>query len=569
MPEMWFFNRRDGHGVQGPVDLDHLAQLLHNGELAPNHEVRCGAIGEWASAADLKWYYNCKDGSGVHGPVTRVHLREALENEEISEGTEVREGGLGEWQELPVVLGMVAAPATETSATSTAAAESETDAADEDDFELNVQSSSPSAARTVAEEEVVPDTDVTPDADAWYCDLSGQIQGPLPWSRIHSLASMGRMKRSDRVRHATERGWNVAGEVAGLFPKSSPVVEQVPPPAPAAESVQWYCQLGGVPMGPMAFEQLKKLADDDRVKPDDQVRPENDAAWVTASSVPGLFGPPPAAASATPPDSKSAVAAPTDETAGADAQADAPPAPAAKTPPAPAIAPEANDKLAAWLDEEVQDTKSSAPEEDSDKPKVAKGFNLGFGKSDKAAKPAKPEKTRTKKAAKPIPRPKAPKPKSSSPSIDFGAILSSPATKGVAGAVVIALVAYGLYAVLMGEVGGGSQNIEAYAVYKEFWDEYTKLRKEKADAAAWSEFTSRTNQKIEPLVAELLETASSKRRAEQALLYVGRDCIPKMLTDGRQRPCKEEEYFIDHLATVRKVAPDAGLPFVSADASFK
>ena len=101
---------------------------------------------------------------------------------------------------------------------------------DGDDFELNVDTVMYDAPAPKPELPIEPDDDVGPEDDVWYCDLSGQVHGPLPWSRVHSLASMGRIKRSDKIRHATHRQWTAAGEFAGIFPKSEP-----PPAPPQAE----------------------------------------------------------------------------------------------------------------------------------------------------------------------------------------------------------------------------------------------------------------------------------------------------------------------------------------------
>ncbi len=233
MSEQWFYNRKDGYGVQGPFDLSHLANLLQEGELAPNHEVRCGVIGQWSSAEDMKWYYNGKDGGGVHGPVTRVQLQEFLDAELISEKAEARSGWSDEWQPLPVVLGLVAAASGEVKSTP--------DVESDDDFELNLDEDEESVTEDQQVLDADVDEDIKPDDDAWYCEISGQVQGPLPWSRVHSLASMGRMNREDHIRHGSQRDWKTAADFVGLFPKPStepaPTVEQPAQPESAPQPV--------------------------------------------------------------------------------------------------------------------------------------------------------------------------------------------------------------------------------------------------------------------------------------------------------------------------------------------
>ncbi len=485
MSEKWFFNRQDGCGVQGPFQLDHITNLLHQGELKQNHLVRCGAIGQWASLDDLKWFYNPKDGSGVHGPVTRIQLAEFLEAEVISVKTEARDGGLGEWQPLSVVLGNAAALSGEIATGETATLATATNL-DDDDFELSMKTDAKDNPDPSPELEAIPDEGVGPDDDLWYCDLSGQLDGPLPWSRVHSLASMGRIKRSDKVRHASDGHWKIAEEFEGLFPKSEPSVTQIP----AADSPH--------------LEPDPLAAAGDTETPADS-RFENPNLNNEASSAP------------------------------------------------------LDPKMADWLDQETAEPEpSTEPLSESLEAAIAgaAGENRRRNKA----------KARRAALAKP-PKPSSPKPRrSSSPSIDFDSLFSAARMKTIATVLgVVALVGGGYYLFGM----GSAQDIRGYATYQAFWRDYKGLRAKNASELEWSQLNARVKQGIGPLVEQLESTASSSRSAEQALLYVGRDCIPKMMVEGRKQPCEAERYFIQHMETVRKKMPEAELQVISPDPNFE
>ncbi|TWU14908.1 hypothetical protein CA54_37780 [Symmachiella macrocystis] len=485
MSEKWFFNRQDGCGVQGPFQLDHITNLFHQGELEPNHLVRCGAIGQWASLDDWKWFYNPKDGSGVHGPVTRIQLAEFLEAEEITDKTEARDGGLGEWQPLSVILGDAAALSGELATGETATLATSTNLED-DDFELSMKTTAHDNPEPSPELEAIPDEGVGPDDDLWYCDLSGQLDGPLPWSRVHSLASMGRIKRSDKIRHASDVYWKIAEEFEGLFPKSEPSVTQVP----AADS-------------PL-LEPDPLAAEGDTETPADS-RFEN-------------------------PNLDEAPNAPLDA------------------------------KMTDWLDQETAE-----PEPSTD-PIVEPAIEAAIASA--AGENRRRNKAKARRAASTKPqKPSTPKPRRSwSPRFDFAALFTAARMKTIVTVLgVAALVGGGYFLFGMSR----AQDLSAYAAYQSFWKDYKDLRAQNASSLEWAQLNARVRQGIGPLVEQLEGTASSSRTAEQALLYVGRDCIPKMMAEGRSQPCEAEKYFIQHLETVRKKMPEADLQVISPDPNFE
>lgn len=453
MSDQWFINRKDGLGVQGPFDLAHLSQLVAQGEIAPQHEVRRGAIGLWADAVDLNWYFNQKDGSGVQGPVTRIQLREMLDENELNKSTEVRLGWDGDWQPIIAVLQQAESGFADDASFSLGADDEETDS----HWEMEI------VVDEMQDDE--PQEVFSPDQDAWFCKISDQEQGPLPWSRVHSLASLGRMKRDDLIRHGSEHEWKAAEEFAGLFPKPSEASSPSPSPSPAPPqqiNQQWYCLLGGMQMGPMTLDQLRGLMQDDRLKATDQVRPADNKTWVPAESVPGLFV---AEAEVVEEEKPIPAAAPQ----ASEENSDPPPPKPAEGPTGP-VSEERRDKLQAWLDEEANKPKNTASKPATAKTKVAPASRMPPTKKQSASKPEstppdltdaaeemdeEPPKKRglfgigksggTKKTAKPSKPKKKPKTRRSF-SIDLSGLTSALNPKilgGIAGVAVLAAVAYG------------------------------------------------------------------------------------------------------------------------------
>ncbi len=56
-------------------------------------------------------------------------------------------------------------------------------------------------------------------------------------------------------------------------------------------AVKWYYKMAGQEIGPFTSQQLKKLAEEKRIAPDDPVRRDIDTDWVIAKDVKGLFPP--------------------------------------------------------------------------------------------------------------------------------------------------------------------------------------------------------------------------------------------------------------------------------------
>jgi hypothetical protein len=72
----------------------------------------------------------------------------------------------------------------------------------------------------------------------------------------------------------------------------------LPPPKPAKGRKQWFYEEGGKQRGPVSWAELKRMAADGELSPEDRVWGEGMAAWKEARLIPNLFpkhtdGPPP------------------------------------------------------------------------------------------------------------------------------------------------------------------------------------------------------------------------------------------------------------------------------------
>ena len=54
-------------------------------------------------------------------------------------------------------------------------------------------------------------------------------------------------------------------------------------------AVQWYYKMAGKEIGPFTSQELKQLADEKRITPNDPVRRDTDKEWTLAKNVKGLF----------------------------------------------------------------------------------------------------------------------------------------------------------------------------------------------------------------------------------------------------------------------------------------
>lgn len=109
----------------------------------------------------------------------------------------------------------------------------------------------------------------------WYCIAFGIELGPMFRDDLTRLASRGELSPDCKVREGAAGEWVAARTVAGLFP--------------AGSESRWYYEFMGEVLGPMKFEDLRLLAEQGSLRPENQVREGAGGVWKPASAVPELF----------------------------------------------------------------------------------------------------------------------------------------------------------------------------------------------------------------------------------------------------------------------------------------
>jgi hypothetical protein len=138
----------------------------------------------------------------------------------------------------------------------------------------------------------------------WYCRIMSDEWGPMSADELIAVARWGRLTRDDVVRKGPDGEWVRAENVEGLFepiisesaaaPKRVARAPHQPTPArrsmhDAPASQYWVCT-GKSVEGPFFSADLRKLAEQGRLKPDHLVSRDR-MYWVCAARVKGLvFG---------------------------------------------------------------------------------------------------------------------------------------------------------------------------------------------------------------------------------------------------------------------------------------
>lgn len=141
----------------------------------------------------------------------------------------------------------------------------------------------------------------------WFYELDGFRRGPVTPAALKQLADSGQITPETRIWKEGLSDWAKAGAVRGLFAAASPTAtrgpsadavkaatasqERASSPAPVTGR-DWYYSVNGEKLGPVGSADLKRLADTNALSPSDLVWKQGLTAWVTASSVKGLFAQP-------------------------------------------------------------------------------------------------------------------------------------------------------------------------------------------------------------------------------------------------------------------------------------
>ena len=109
----------------------------------------------------------------------------------------------------------------------------------------------------------------------WYCIAFGIELGPMARDDLAQLASRGQLSPDCQVREGAAGAWVAARKVAGLFR--------------AGSESRWYYEFMGEVLGPMKFEDLRLLAEQGNLRPENRVREGASGVWKPASAVSELF----------------------------------------------------------------------------------------------------------------------------------------------------------------------------------------------------------------------------------------------------------------------------------------
>lgn len=297
------------------------------------------------------WYY--KSENGEHGPCAFDEIVDLVAQGRLQQQDDLRQGADGKWVPAASIVGLFPEP------------EELHDLA-ELDFTFE-ESSAPAPATDLSEFELSPSSEPAASAgkgastavaepsvgDAWYYRSLGQELGPMPLAKMVSLAVDGTIGADDEVRNGESGEWARAEDVEVLAPivmavRAAPVAPPpaapqpeatTPPPPPVEEppepsepdevdlrdeepaeqpaaaearqasdrpepaaataevEVRWFCRIDGVEHGPLSLDELTAMARHGRIDQATQVRAGDDAPWVAAASIAGLFASaPPASA---------------------------------------------------------------------------------------------------------------------------------------------------------------------------------------------------------------------------------------------------------------------------------
>ncbi len=116
----------------------------------------------------------------------------------------------------------------------------------------------------------------------WYT-LNGQRLGPVSGGQLKELVAAGKLSRTDSICRDGKTTWVPAGSVKGLF-ADDPVAVAVEDAGPS-----FHYRQKGQQSGPISWPELKRLAANGRLRPEDFVWQDGTPDWVPAGRVEGLF----------------------------------------------------------------------------------------------------------------------------------------------------------------------------------------------------------------------------------------------------------------------------------------
>ncbi len=116
-------------------------------------------------------------------------------------------------------------------------------------------------------------------SDEWFCQIFGNVLGPLSWGELSAMARDQSLMGDDNVRQGRDGEWTKANSVEGLFPRAKTAPTQSPAASgdQTAVAVDSMClaQLEDAPITPPRWAQM----------PDVETLLEVDVAEITAAKI--------------------------------------------------------------------------------------------------------------------------------------------------------------------------------------------------------------------------------------------------------------------------------------------
>jgi hypothetical protein len=120
-------------------------------------------------------------------------------------------------------------------------------------------------------------------ADQWMYRVVGAEFGPVPQDELQQLLQEGLVSDDDDVRPVDKSAWRPANSYSELgFQVASGNTSTATVERTADD---WYCKTFGTELGPLGFDELKRMAENGEISADDEVRLGTRAKWRRVGSI--------------------------------------------------------------------------------------------------------------------------------------------------------------------------------------------------------------------------------------------------------------------------------------------
>lgn len=117
--------------------------------------------------------------------------------------------------------------------------------------------------------------------EQWYCMVVGQEVGPVTSEDLLAMLEQGQIDADDSVRAGNSGDWRPVKEALNLGSDVTVLT--------SAPEATWFYRMLGSEFGPYTLEEIRELAAQEHLAPDDELREGTIGPWREAAKVPGLF----------------------------------------------------------------------------------------------------------------------------------------------------------------------------------------------------------------------------------------------------------------------------------------